>query len=102
MEESKNITLTTNEDSDGTENKIIEFISDDLSDDMNDTNQEIKIEEIQFNVDSPTTKNVVENNNCSINLDKNSELLDTGRSNRLYKIKKSRIVPKSNKEKLLL
>ena len=46
---------------------------------MNDTNQEIKIEEIQFNVDSPTTKNVVENNNCSINLDKNSELLDTGR-----------------------
>ena len=101
LEESKNIVFTTNEDSDGSENKIITFISDNLSNDLKDTNTEVKIEDIKFNNDNPTTKIVIDKNACSINFDKNSELLDTGAVKSLIKDKKIPDCSKSQQKQIV-
>ena len=88
LEESKDVIFTTNDDSDGSSNKIITFISDNISNDLKDNNVNIKIEEIKFNGNNPTTKTVVDNNICSLKFDKNSDFSDTGKVNSMIQAKK--------------
>ena len=67
LEESKNITFTSNDESDGSIYKIITFISDnDMNNKIKDINTNIKVEDIYFNNDNPITKTVMEKNICSL------------------------------------
>ena len=70
----REIILNTADDSNGSENKILSFTSNEEF-----TNEEIQVKEISFNNDNPVTKTVTDNNKCSIKYDSNSELLDTGK-----------------------
>jgi hypothetical protein len=94
--ETRIINFITNEDSDGTTNKVITFTSDtELNDDEN-IEQNAIIEEMQFNSDDERTKSIIENNNCILNFNKNSELADTGKVQSLIKSKKIADLSKPN------
>jgi hypothetical protein len=77
QEKNKEVILITSDDSDGSSNKLIKFES---KENVISQNQEnIQIEDITFNNDDETTSTVSKNNNCQINLPKNSNFLDTGK-----------------------
>ena len=87
--EKRVINFITNEDSDGTTNKVITFASDtELNEDEN-IEQNAVIEEIQFNNDDERTKSIVENNNSILKFNKNSEFADTGKVQSLIKSNKA-------------
>ena len=72
------VILTTTDDSYGIVNTIVSFISDE---EFNSEENEIIVKEIDFNKDNSLTKTVFDNNICSLEYEKYSELLNT------YKVK---------------
>ena len=91
LEESEKrvINFIINEGADGTANKVITFTSNtELNEDEN-IEQNALIEDMQFNNDDERTKSIVENNNCILKFNKNSELADTGKVESLIKSKKA-------------
>ena len=94
--EETQVILTTNDDSDGSTNKIITFISEDLRNELRKIDDNIQVEDIKFNYDNPITKTVTENNFCTLKFDKNSELMDTGKVRSLIQAKK---IPDCSKTK---
>ena len=66
--------LTTSEDSNGVDNKIIDFTSTTAYSE----NEDIKIKSIDFDSGSTTTNTVTSNNDCSLIFDGDSKLIDTG------------------------
>ena len=68
------VILTTNEDSNGINNKIIDFTSN-----IEYLNEDVEIKEIDFDSTSTTTSTVTEHNECSLIFDADSKLIDTGR-----------------------
>ena len=87
--EEREIVVTTNEDSDGSENKMLTFSSDSLEGQISDTD-EIRITDMKTNDNDNdyTTKAVTDNNICSLNFDKDSDLLDTGKVSSMIQAKK--------------
>ena len=78
--EEKQIIVTSNYDSNSSKNKIITFTSGNLKDELNIADDDnIQIVDIGFNDNDPTTKIVIDNNECSLNYDKDSDLIDTGK-----------------------
>ena len=75
--EKREINFITNEDSDGSINKIITFTSDVELNDNEDVEQNAIAQDMQFNNDDIITKTITDNNNCIIIFNKNSELVDT-------------------------
>ena len=72
--EEREIILTTNdENSNGSKNTILTFTSSDLY----NADEDVEIEEIDFSEDS-VTKEVTDNNYCSLKFDTSSKLRDTG------------------------
>ena len=86
--EETQIILTTSDESDGSANKIITFVSEDLRSELRRSDDNIQIEDIKFNYDNPTTKTVTENNFCSLKFNKNSDLMDTGKVRSMIQAKK--------------
>ena len=68
------VILTTNEDSNGINNKIIDFTSN-----IEYLNEDVEIKEIDFDSTSTITSTVTEHNECSLIFDADSKLIDTGR-----------------------
>ena len=83
----KEVILTTNDDSDGSKNKIISFTSNERynNEDGNKGEKNIQIKDIQFDNNNNITKKLTDNNVCSLNFDKNSDLVDTGKVKSMIK-----------------
>jgi preprotein translocase subunit YajC len=79
------VNLFTNDVSNGDEDKIITFIS---QTDFTDNEESIKINEMSFNNGDTTTKQITENNACTLNFNSNSQLTDTGVVKELIAAKK--------------
>ena len=84
----REIVLTTNDDSDGSKNKLVSFISNEEFNNLGETEKNIQIKDIQFNNDNSITQTVTSSNNCLLNFDKNSDLTDTGTVEAMIQAKK--------------
>ena len=60
----REIVLTTNDDSDGSKNKLVSFISNEEFNNLGETEKNIQIKDIQFNNDNSITQTVTSSNNC--------------------------------------
>ena len=69
--EKREINSITNEDSDGSINKIITFTSDIELNDNEDVEQNAIVQDMQFNNDEIATKAITKNNNFNIIFNKN-------------------------------
>ena len=77
----KEVILTIDNDSNGSKNQIVCFKSNEeiKNENGNDEKINIQIKDINFDNENTITNVVTENNNCQLNFDKNSELIDTGK-----------------------
>ena len=82
--EEKEVILTSNDDSNGSTNTFVSFSSEEEFDNSVD----VEINDISFDNGNNITKTVTHNNKCSINFDKTSELINTGKVKKLIGEKK--------------
>ena len=100
--EEKEVTLKLSNDSNGSKNKIVSFISNEKIN--NDSNEEknVKIKDIKFNEEDYISKTIIDNNICSIKFDKNSKLIDTGNVKSLIKENKIYDCSKINENNIIV
>jgi hypothetical protein len=80
----REIVLTTSDDSNGRDNTLIGF----SSNDEYSTGENVQVKKILFNNDNSVTSTVTTNNKCILEFDGSSELVDTGKVRSMIVAKK--------------
>ena len=92
--EERDFTFITSDESDGTLNKKITFVSEEELNDGEDIVNNAKMEDMQFNTGDTLTKTITEKNNCKLIYNIDTEWADTGKASSL--IGENQIVDLSN------